>query len=93
MNANEIEITVGTPVELDNGRCEQLAACDDWDAADFRFADPIFRDRGIACKVEATGRTYQRRGGAFWVRGKVTWVGDGEPDTTCGCWIRDMRLA
>lgn len=41
----------------------------------------------LACRIEITGRTWQRRGGISVVRCKITFVGDCEPDVICGGYI------
>jgi hypothetical protein len=40
----------------------------------------------VAVNVEITGRKPRRRAGDFYLRVKITFVGDGEPDTTTGGW-------
>jgi hypothetical protein len=40
----------------------------------------------VAVNVEVTGRTMQRREGSYWVRVKITFVGDGEPDVVVRGW-------
>lgn len=37
----------------------------------------------LACRVEVTGRTFQKDKGCRVVRVKITFVGDGEPDQFC----------
>lgn len=41
----------------------------------------------LACNVEITGRRPQRRCGDYYLRVRITFIGDGEPDTVCGGWI------
>jgi len=41
----------------------------------------------LAIEVEVTGRTPIRRKSAYYVRVKITFPGDGEPDTVCGGWM------
>ncbi len=41
----------------------------------------------IAVNVKITGRRPIWRQGAFWLRVKITFVGDGEPDTYTGGWV------
>ena len=41
----------------------------------------------IAVNIEITGRTRIRRSGGWYVRAKVTFVGDGEPSTHTGGWV------
>lgn len=69
---------------------EQLFPCTDWDMAEYRYPNPIpeWREKhATACNVKHTGRTIQRHSGAYWIKGEVEWVGDGEPSTFCCCWI------
>jgi hypothetical protein len=70
-----------------------LVDCTDWHMADFRLptghAEPLITT--IAVNVQVTGRVrhygrYEELG-SFWMRGKVTWVHDGEPNETSGCWL------
>ena len=85
---------VGSWVELDTGNdthvAENLLTCDDWDKAEFRF--PVTSRRiPYAVNVIVTGRKLRWRSGTFpcsnWVRVKVTFVGDGEPDADRGGWM------
>ena len=41
----------------------------------------------VAVNVTITGRTRIRRCGGYYVRVKVTFKGDGEPDTHTGGWV------
>lgn len=41
----------------------------------------------LACEVVVTGRTLQRRMGSYYVRVRITFVGDGEPDTVTSGWM------
>lgn len=41
----------------------------------------------MAVNVEVTGRTVQRRKGDLWVRVKVTFVKEDEPNTSTGGWV------
>ena len=41
----------------------------------------------VAVNVKLTGRVPIRRHGALWCRVRITFVGDGEPDTTTGGWV------
>lgn len=81
---------VGDVVELDSGRSEKLLPCADWNAAQFRFPNPIYEWRvshAIACNVEIVGRALRKRHGDVWVRVKITWVGDEEPDVESRGWL------
>ena len=44
----------------------------------------------VAVNIEITGRTRQRRNGDYYVRVKITFVGDGEPDTITHGWVRSV---
>lgn len=61
----------------------------DWDKAPFR----LFSRRlnlALAVRIERTGRTLRRvpnTGGLWGVRVRITFVGDGEPDTVVGGWV------
>lgn len=60
------------------GGARGLLPCDDWDEAEFRFPTSVC---DIACNVEVTGRKPIWLGSrGTWIRIKVTFVGDGEPD-------------
>ncbi len=86
-----VSAQVGTYIVLDGrdiGEC--LLSCADWDAADFRWPNPIpaWREsRAIACNVYVTGRTVQYGGYMDKVRVKVEWVGDGEPNEYVSGWM------
>ena len=41
----------------------------------------------IACNVEITGRIPQKRFGDYYLRAKITFIGDGQPDTVWGGWV------
>ena len=62
-----------------------LLPCDDWNAADWRFPTQI---HDLACNVEITGRVAQKRGGAYWKRAEITFVGDGEPNKVVRGFVR-----
>ena len=44
----------------------------------------------LAVNIEITGRTRQRRCGSYYVRVKITFVGDGEPDTITHGWVHSV---
>ncbi len=44
--------------------------------------------KSVAIDVSVTGRTAQYLGGASWLRAKITFVGDGEPNTYAKGWVR-----
>lgn len=84
------EPAVGSYVQLDSGRGEWLLGCD-WDGAQFRFPNPVTpwrESRALAVNVEVTGRVLQWRDGGAWMRVKVTFVGDGEPDQVVRGYMR-----
>lgn len=67
-------------------RARGLFPCRDWDAAEYRYPIAL---HDLACNLRITGQKWRwRSDGSAWVRGRVTWVGDGEPSTETGCWIR-----
>jgi hypothetical protein len=85
-----VNVTRGSVVQIDGGRCEPLFACTDWDQAEFRWPNPIHEWRekhAIACNIEITGRTFQYRRSNWCVRVRIIWVGDGEPNTSCTGWL------
>lgn len=41
----------------------------------------------ISMNVEITGRTLQHRNGGNWIRARIEFVNDGEPNTECGGWV------
>ena len=55
-----VSAKVDSFLKLDNGRCNLLLNCDDWDGADFRFYCVA---GALAVNVHVTGRTMQWRGG------------------------------
>lgn len=69
---------------------EALFPCTDWDKAEFRYPNPIpawRKSRATACNVKITGRVPQLLTGAWWLRARIEWVGDGEPSTFSGGWV------
>lgn len=84
-------ILLDTPEKPASHRCsEALFACTDWDAAEFRYPNPIPSKRydwATACNIRQTGKKIISLNGACWLRGQVEWVGDGEPSTFCKCLI------
>ncbi len=83
------EITVGTYVKPENWPIgENLEPgldgfCDFYLPTGHRKPLPEV----IAVNVKVTGRTPQRFAGDLWLRVKITFVGDGEPDTYTGGWV------
>ena len=87
---------VGGRVELDEWKdSSELFVCSDWDDADWRITSAI---RGLypAVNIDLTGRTvYLMSSNWMKTRIRVTFVGDGEPDTKAHGWLyfnpnRDM---
>ena len=79
-------LNTGKKYEID----EKLFPCTDWDKAEWRYPNPVPEWReshAIACNVTITGRTIVHAKGGLWKRGKLTWVGDGEPDTFSPCLV------
>lgn len=65
----------------------ELLPCDDWDAAPFRLEG---HHADVAVRVEVTGRKVRHVPGSIDARGvrvRITFVGDGRPDTTAGGWL------
>ena len=64
---------------------EPMIDCD-WDAADFRIWNGRSLYPQLAANVEITGRTIRWTTGLIrpFVRVRITWVGDGEPNRTQG---------
>lgn len=88
------EVKAGCTIDLE-GRtwAEELVACEVPEFAPYRFPSQTLRAVtgcvGPACRVEITGRTIQIRAGkTLWVRCKVVFVGDGEPDTEVAGWLK-----
>lgn len=82
-----IEIKVGSCVWPENWSCaERLIKGDSF--SEFRIplnnGGPI---RSLAIRVEVTGRTAQRRFSSYYVRVKITFPGDCEPDTVTYGWL------
>ncbi len=98
-NANdwgtEVEVNVGSVIELDSGRVEQLLDGDDYvdsgfAGCDFRYPNVVEQWRtkhAIAINVEITGRVTRYRKDARWVRVKIEWVGDCEASNFSGGWL------
>ena len=81
-----------TKSRLDKGWVwSDLELCTDWDKAEFRITgneELLIPD--LAVNVSVTGRKVRRDVpnmlGQPVVRNRITFVGDGEPDYTCGGW-------
>ena len=62
------------------------AAAEGWSAApQWRMKSPAVVPWAV--RVEATGRTVRRWNGAYWVRGKIEFCGDGQPSHFSRGWI------
>ena len=73
-------------VRLDSGLTVGLLPCD-WERADWRM--PLWATGvDIAVNVNITGRKPQRWCDSLWMRARITFVGDCEPDTATGGWVR-----
>jgi hypothetical protein len=91
---------IGSAIEIDNNgkgsRFSVLLAGDDF--ADSGYAGSQFRIatdwlapviKSLPVDVKITGRTLQlRHGGDCYVRVEINFVGDCEPDTKCGGWLK-----
>src|SRR5262249_5854847 len=66
-----------------------LEDCELPEFAPFRLPSGRYADIKYACSVEITGRTAQRRpyDDRLWVRVRIVFAGDGEPDTVAGGWM------
>lgn len=88
IHGNEVEVKLGSCVRPDGWRFGQRLIASAWDVARFRLptgsAGPV---ESLAVNVVATGRTWQRREGGYWVRVRVEFVGDGEPSVFAGGWM------
>ena len=91
----DVEVKVGSVIELDNGIVEQILEGDSYvdsgfAGCDFRFPNPITgweTKHSIAINVTITGRTTQYRKSARWVRVRIEFVGDCEPSTFTSGWL------
>lgn len=59
----------------------------DWPAASFYLPTGGSIVKEIAVNVTVTGRTLAMKAGAFWVRCKIEFVGDGEPSQFSPGWM------
>ena len=85
-----LQTVVGAYIRKDDGGDGRLLPCDDWDKAEFRWPNPIpeWREKhATAVNVEITGTTVRRKWYGGWVRVKMTWVKEDEPDTSSGGWM------
>jgi hypothetical protein len=87
--ADEAKPYAGSSLEPDGwgGHFGTLFVCDDWDAAEWRVTTS-HKGLYVAVNVELTGRKLHVLGGGQGkVRVKVTYVGDGTPDTEDRGWL------
>ncbi len=80
----EVSPKVGTFIKPDGWKFgERLIAGDSFST--FRLPTGLAVVTSIACEIEITGRELRRAAGmSGMVRVKITFPGDGEPDTVCG---------
>jgi hypothetical protein len=86
---HDVEVRPGRYVKADRWQLGRIIRADESEFATYRMplenGGPI---ESLACNIEVTGRTVQRRdGGGLWVRVKITFPGDCEPDTVTGGWM------
>ena len=85
--------TVGQFIYPDGWYMGQTLQASTWEKAPFRIP---CRNQGpitsLAVRVIVTGRTRQWQHGSAWWRCRLIMVGDGEPDTTMGGWMRDPNF-
>ncbi len=67
--------------------CEQKEAIPGFAGADFRV-EMWNTGVSLAVNVVITGRVPTRRAGDYWLRCKIVFVGDCEPDTVVKGWIK-----
>lgn len=84
----QVEIKPGDILQLDCGvyktLCESM-----WEDAQFAYENPVFgMDSPIHVNLEISGYTFQRRGGDYYVRVRIIWPGDCEPDTYGSGWVK-----
>lgn len=91
INGERFEVKVGSEVlpEKWNGLFRKLEVSE-WEGANFRIPTgsngPI---QSLAVNVTITGRKIVHKPfGGRWIRCKVEFVGDGEPSTFSGAWMR-----
>jgi hypothetical protein len=87
-----VTVDVGSRIQIGDNRTnvKTILPCNDWDRAMFRWPNPIQgweEKHAIAMNVEITGRTFVYRSGSYLVKLRITWVGDGEPDTFTDGWL------
>lgn len=82
----EITPEVGSVVWPDNwSLSEKLLPGDDFSTFRIPCGSPIYES--LAVEVEVTGRTLKRKAGDLWVRVRIVFPGDGEPDVEHRGWM------
>jgi hypothetical protein len=89
----EVESKVGSLILVDgwgSNISQALQPCEFPDFAQFRLPSGRYDKVAYAVNIEVTGRTTQSRpwNGRGWVRIKITFVGDGEPDSVVPGWMK-----
>lgn len=84
----EVEPTVGSYVVPELWRFGGRLQPSDWEPAKFYLPTNQTVIKAIAVNVTVTGRTLQRRQGDYYVRCQIEFVGDGEPSTFSGGWMK-----
>jgi hypothetical protein len=83
-----IDVTpgIGDIIKVDCRKTSGTLVNSDWDKAQFRLTGQI---ADVAVNVVVTGRTLRRGAGSVdWVRVRVEFVGDGEPSSFSGGWMK-----
>lgn len=90
--AKDIPVQVGSIIKPEAWFGGMPLLESDWDKAQFRlktmsgeYGGPV---KSIAVNIKVTGKTYQRFGDDQWIRVQIEWVGDGEPSTFSGGWLK-----
>lgn len=81
---------VGNLVLVDNwGLCGRLLKPSEWDAAEYRIESVRIPNLEMAVNIVVAGRTLQKRPyqEGFWVRIKIVFVHDGEPNVNHAGWM------
>lgn len=91
-NALTAKVEAGRSILVDGwkGHCSSiLEDCEIPEFAPFRLPSMTYTDVAYTCNVEITGRTLQKRpyDGRLWVRVRIEWVKDGEPNTFSNGWM------
>jgi|SRR5262252_6030858 len=66
-----------------------LEPCELPELAPFRLPSLRYSNVKFACRIEISGRVAQKRpyDDRLWVRVRIVFVGDGEPDQICAGWM------